>query len=728
MADMATRSYLQRSRHGRRVELARYAHEREVNMSVIMGLSLRVKGHQAHIDYTGGLDTVRIYRSLASSFAELSWGGITSRFLDGRGGEAIGLSGARPSETLPTRRKVRAGTICWRDAVARAAPVDRQRPGEYRLDGEWAEVHRDRMRVARETKVTDFAPVLERVNKEALANLARELLEQRRRRQQQCPGHNVGPVPLPVIGDPSFGSGHVFYVIRFPSDDGWKAGTGIDGDDGGDGAGREAGGGSGGGSGSRTGGGRKGGDRVQWIVKIPAATSTSSEEGTARGRWNKLCCETLRSEAFLLHLLHQETSIPVPEVIDADCRPDNEVGVPWLLMEYVEGRRLEDVWFTQDEGRRVHGDRGGSLKQRREVILRNVAKAMLELGKYEFDNGGALVFDKRQGELADRTGPLRELDIKAMVLRWFQDEDCSSTPLYCSTEPWEQPRDIYTAFLGDWTPETADEKGVDELLRLLIDQIREPRMQGTSGERVIRGLSDIKRTGPGKQAQTKMKKFVLAHPDLSMRNIVLAKDGTTIKAILGWDGARAAPRSIGNEALPSWLVRDFNPFVWRWKPDAEYSRTNHVRPECHRFEDSPWELRELRAFYASTVRELKEGSEKRKQEDSQKREGRERNVAKEEVVDNHDHGRDGEYGDFDITKQSLLTLTLDAAIRDPRVRALALRRLLEKCSRSFEEFDFDYFVDTLGKGYELDAFKLKCLANNVKELVDKGFVNGAVVW
>ena len=41
---------------------------------------------------------------------------------------------------------------------------------------------------------------------------------------------------------------------------------------------------------------------------------------------------------------------------------------------------------------------------------------------------------------------------------------------------------------------------------------------------------------------------------LSMRHILLADDGTTIKAILGWDGARAAPRSLGNESLPRWLV------------------------------------------------------------------------------------------------------------------------------------------------------------------------------
>ncbi|KAK5633917.1 hypothetical protein RRF57_009631 [Xylaria bambusicola] len=89
MAELAAKSYLERSRRDRRVELAKLAHDRHANMSVVMGLSLRVQGHLAHVDYTGGLDTARIYRGLAAAFSSLgdqflSWG--VAVFLPGCGG------------------------------------------------------------------------------------------------------------------------------------------------------------------------------------------------------------------------------------------------------------------------------------------------------------------------------------------------------------------------------------------------------------------------------------------------------------------------------------------------------------------------------------------------------------------------------------------------------------------------------------------------------------------
>jgi hypothetical protein len=432
---------------------------------------------------------------------------------------------------------------------------------------------------------------------------------------------------------------------------------------------------------------------VQWIMKIPAA---ASEDGT----WDELQRETLRTETFLLHKLSTETKVPVPEIIDADCQADNEIHAPWLLMEFVQGRRLEDIWFDQDVGGGVNPY---VLRERREKILRNVADAMLQLGRYDFDQGGAPLFDQKHGNLVG-TRSLRELDIQAMVDRWFADEAGGNTsPVYAGVGPWDNTTAMYTAMLDAYPPVTVTERGMDELLRLLISHVREsgrprPRAWPSSSPR---GVSKTEKEMKEEERKKKEgeKTFVLTHPDLSMRNILLAEDGTTIKAILGWDGVRATPRSLGNEALPRWLVRDFNPFAWRWQPAADFWRRNHVQPEGNRFEDPPWVLQELREYYANTVRVLKRKS-----------------------------GTSHDDEDVDLTRQSLLTLTLDAAIRDPRCRIAALRRVMEKCSRSFEELNFDMFVDTLGEGYKVDASKLKCLANNIRELIDKGFVKGAVIW
>ncbi len=71
---------------------------------------------------------------------------------------------------------------------------------------------------------------------------------------------------------------------------------------------------------------------------------------------------------------------------------------------------------------------------------------------------------------------------------------------------------------------------------------------------------------------------------------------------------------------------------------------------------------------------------------------------------------------------------LDEAVRDPRCRTAVLRRLLEKCSRRFETLDYDHIVEVLGAGDRLDGYTMRCLRKNVRELADKGFVRGAVVW
>ncbi|KAI0118433.1 hypothetical protein GGR51DRAFT_499584 [Nemania sp. FL0031] len=400
-------------------------------------------------------------------------------------------------------------------------------------------------------------------------------------------------------------------------------------------------------------------------------------------------------------------------------------------MEFVQGRRLEDVWFGLDMADGVR--KQAVLTKRREAILRNVAGAMLQLGRYEFERGGAPCFDRVDGELVG-AGPLRELDVQAMVDRWFLDEDCDTAPVYRGVGPWEDTGGMYTAWLDAYPPANESEKGVDELLRLLLKHVREPTScrpqsgfpssppSGPSRKGSRMGRTQAAKEEP-KTTKTNVKKFVLTHSDLSMRHILLAEDGTTIKAILGWDCAQAAPRSLGNEALPRWLARDFDPFVWAWRPPPDVCRVGHIPPECNRFEDPPWVLRELRGYYTRIIRELKlEGNGTQRGMDTTQG-GYASNAG-----DGNREGFDADVDvdvDVDITKQSLLTLTLDAAIRDPRRRTAALRRLLEKCSRSFEELDFGFFIDNLGNGYEIDSMRLRCLANNVRELVDKGFVKGA---
>lgn len=83
------------------------------------------------------------------------------------------------------------------------------------------------------------------------------------------------------------------------------------------------------------------------------------------------------------------------------------------------------------------------------------------------------------------------------------------------------------------------------------------------------------------------KPFVLAHPDLGIQNVLVAEDGT-LQGIIDWDGICSVPRSIGNQRFPSWLSRDWDPFMYGRNEDMERG----VEP-LGVWEDSPETLKNI---------------------------------------------------------------------------------------------------------------------------------------
>ncbi|KAI1462918.1 uncharacterized protein F4812DRAFT_295180 [Daldinia caldariorum] len=511
-----------------------------------------------------------------------------------------------------------------RDALANAAPMEINQNAALERKG----------RIQK--KYHEYAGILSHIDKAAIASFTLGIIQAR---NGLTSTNNSSPLRLPQIDGPLFGSAHVFYSIKFFDS--------------------------------------RGKEITKWMIKIPI-------NGTP-DIWDELCAETLLTEALVLYTLRTETNVPVPAIIDADSSPHNEIHVPYVIMEYVAGLTLDQVWF----GRGEDGLDEKRIRATRSKVLQNLAQAMLQLGKYEFKHGGAPVFDG-SGILIG-VGPSRELNIQAMVNHWLNNEHCERVPLYAPVGPFKDVREMYTAPLDRFPCDTEATMGVDKLLRLLVGLIREPSRP---------------RSAKGKERWSKSsKRFVLTHPGLSMRHIIVSKEGD-IKAIVGWDGVYAAPRSVGNEAFPPWLVRDFNTFIWRWRPSPVLWRgkEGYEEPGGNRYEDAPWVLKELRDEYVGIIQRLK----------------------KENKDDKHDE--DDEDVDTSVTKQSLMALSLHTAAKDPRCRSAILKRILEKCSRPSEEFDYDRIVEILGSGGYLDGYMLKCLEKNFRELVDCGYVRGAVVW
>ncbi|KAK7752502.1 hypothetical protein SLS62_005470 [Diatrype stigma] len=630
----------------------------------------------------------------------------------------------------------------------------------------------------------DFAAILAQVDRDAIAALCLQVFEERR----GGPGSPPLAAPLLEVEDPILGAAHVLWPVRICTESNRNNETAA---------------------------------TTRWIVKVPVAGTPDT--------WDELGADALRGEALTLRMLgtlglgdgddsdddnnsdNKEKKptktrrrgrgrrFPAPLPIQADPGAHNTIHAPYLIMEFVEGVRLDEYWFagtgtgTGSRDRREMGKATMStttsysaehIRLRRRRVLESLARAMLRLSAAgAMRQGGAPVVDEAAADwrlLTQIAAPARHLDVQAMLGRWFarggggnvhfdgggNDEDIRDgdrgdddvrvdvdegyesddddeesdgsgierTPLYTAVWPHDEPRDAYTALLDRYPPETEAAAGVDALLRLLIGMIREPRYADADAASPSSNQHNDKGGGEGESEghshqEDETQPFVLAHPDLQLRHVLVCRETGEVRGLVGWDGVRAVPRSLGNEALPRWLVRDFNPFSYGWTPEVlassvggrvvitsggdgglrlpqlQQATTVVVHPE-----DPPWMLAELRSMYADIIQGLKRDGQ------SQKSAGR-ANIKTNSLA-----------LDVNIARQSLLALTVDAAVRDPRCRAAVLRRLLQKCSRQFEPLDYDAIVDVLGSERRLDWYTMRCLRRNVRELVERGYVRGAIVW
>ncbi|CAG8138350.1 unnamed protein product [Penicillium nalgiovense] len=241
-------------------------------------------------------------------------------------------------------------------------------------------------------------------------------------------------------------------------------------------------------------------DGVSWMLKVPAiGTPDQFDEDDA---------EALRSEALTMMMLRRETTIPIPEVFSYNNTCKNKLKVPFILMEFIDARPLDEVWHDRESPKEV-------VQARRTRCLQDIAAAYLQLGKYTFNESGPLKFD---------------------------DQDCLTDVVPVKNDPFSGFREACTSLLDRWGQEESEsQKGLLKLLRMFVDW--------------------TPRSSEGKS-------FVLRHPNPNIFNFLVAEDGS-VRAILDWHHARANPPSIGNEQYPLWLMRDWDPTVYMWNEDME---------------------------------------------------------------------------------------------------------------------------------------------------------------
>lgn len=343
-----------------------------------------------------------------------------------------------------------------------------------------------------------FSAVLSTLDQEQLPLLASAILH---RYQPHHPSTN------PSVGEPLYGSYHVIFPLTFDTD-------------------------------------------VRWIAKIPI-------NGTMN-KWDELSASALTSEAKTMRVLKRETTIPLPEVLDFSSSTENPLQCPYIIMTFISGKPLYDVWF----GHRLHNTSPETTSARRTRALEGIAAAMVQLDKFSFSTSGCPLFGN-DGNLSG-VGPFRRVDNRAMLDRWFIHNDPDDDPIYVECAASNDPRAYYTAMLDKHPEKGPFAKGLVNLLCQLISWIPEP-----SG----------------------VDPFVLTHPDFDIQNFIVSEDGELL-GIIDWDGIAAMPRTLGNEKYPGWLTRDWDPDMYGYKESME----NGVEPEGV-WEDSPESLQHSRMVY-----------------------------------------------------------------------------------------------------------------------------------
>ncbi|KAH8150741.1 uncharacterized protein LAJ45_05437 [Morchella importuna] len=292
-------------------------------------------------------------------------------------------------------------------------------------------------------------------------------------------------------------------------------------------------------------------DGTKWILRIPME---GIEGFPTDGR-------QLESEVKTMHFIRRNTTIPIPNIISFDSTTENEVGWPYLMMEFVEGTPVSRLWF--DETGKT------PLEERRHRILDTIASAMSQLKDFSFNKIGSLQFDgdpRSDLFLTPHIGSIITLDEQNEMAQ--RREGVDTGPLFKIIGPFANSQEYLVALLdGQGPPESPYAIGMHKLFRMMIKCL--PLSHGDKGE----------------------ESFEITHPDFGGQNFLASEDGT-LTAVIDWDNVHTSPLWIGCRSYPAWLTRDWDPIMY-----------GYGNPNCIP-EDSPEKLEAYRKYYAEKMESL----------------------------------------------------------------------------------------------------------------------------
>ncbi|KAK8208169.1 kinase-like domain-containing protein [Phyllosticta capitalensis] len=251
-----------------------------------------------------------------------------------------------------------------------------------------------------------------------------------------------------------------------------------------------------------------------------------------KGVWNEHDKVELRSQALTMKWIQANLHIPIPAVLAYDVTHDNMINHPYILMSYLPGKRVCEVW---------HGRYGLELEEKRKKILESIAHTAAELSYFTFSKSGMFHFDNDDAK-RPKVGECYEL---------LQDDVTSSRKVLHKTRmvrPVTSSYDEFRQMLNHWwfrqTHNDEYNPQDEQSLHLL------------RGQREILELFVHCLPSSPLHNNEEKERFVIAPPDFNWQNILVDEEGN-VTGFLDWDSTRTVSSFLGWAALPIWLCTDF---------------------------------------------------------------------------------------------------------------------------------------------------------------------------
>ena len=162
-------------------------------------------------------------------------------------------------------------------------------------------------------------------------------------------------------------------------------------------------------------------DGISWMLKIPANSHGQ--------QFDELASKSLVAEARTIQMIKTATTIPVPSVYAFDASLENELRMPSILMERIDGTPLDNGWFNG-------GCSKAQLEKFRARALQSLASAMAQLNGFMLDRSGSVDFDS-EGK-AVGVGGAEFFDANAVWYR--EDDDPDENDIFCEKGPLTDPK------------------------------------------------------------------------------------------------------------------------------------------------------------------------------------------------------------------------------------------------------------------------------------------------